>query len=79
MNIETAIEKATNNIEELDKYDMCGCYYCIRTFEVDEILEFTDNGNTALCPHCGIDAVIPGMVNGFFLEKAHERWFKNVD
>jgi hypothetical protein len=76
MNIEDVPKKSKNNIEELDKYEVCGCYFCIHTFEADEILEFTDDGTTALCPNCSVDAIIPGMVNGFFLEKAHERWFK---
>jgi PHP family Zn ribbon phosphoesterase len=74
MNIKTI--KNYNNIEELDKYEEAGCYYCLKVFHVDEILEYIDNSTTALCPHCGIDSVVPGVTNKFFLEKAHDYWFK---
>lgn len=73
--IENIVNKSQNNIDELLRHNYCGCYHCIRTFETDEILDFTDNGTTALCPNCGVDAIVPGMVNKFFLEKAMERWF----
>lgn len=49
----------------------CGCYYCCRTFEPSQIARWIDwdyeisrqptpdnPGDTALCPYCGIDAVI---------------------
>jgi hypothetical protein len=36
----------------------CGCYYCLKIFRFEEIKEYTDNGLTAICPHCGIDSVI---------------------
>lgn len=36
----------------------CGCYYCCRTFSASEIKEWTDRGETALCPKCGIDSVV---------------------
>ena len=75
MKIERIHDQATNNIEAIDKYDMCGCFYCISTFPSEEIMEFTDDGNTALCPRCGVDSVIPGQVNGFFLEAAYKYWF----
>lgn len=44
----------------------CGCFYCCETFEPAEITEWIDptaddpqSGETALCPRCGIDSVIP--------------------
>jgi len=75
MKLENVTKASTNNIDALDDYDFCGCYFCIRVFSSDEVAEFTDQGTTALCPHCGVDAIIPGTVNKIFLEKAHERYF----
>jgi hypothetical protein len=37
--------------------DLCGCFYCKQFFEFDDIEEFVDRG-TAICPKCGIDAVL---------------------
>jgi hypothetical protein len=46
--------------------DICGCFYCRSVFRPSEILDWVDEepntliGQTALCPRCGIDAVIAG-------------------
>lgn len=36
----------------------CGCFYCLQIFNGHEIVEWVDDGLTALCPFCGIDSVI---------------------
>ena len=53
----------------------CGCYFCMRTFNGNEVRDWTDNGLTALCPHCGIDSVLPGQTDADFLRRACEHWF----
>lgn len=42
------------------KFDFvkCGCYYCLRKFNPEDIREYIDDGTTPLCPYCGIDSVI---------------------
>jgi len=75
MNIETITKYSFNNVEELNRNEKCGCYFCIRTFLVSEITDFADNGKTALCPNCDIDAIVPGEVSSEFLMAACERWF----
>ena len=59
---------------DLFRSDRCGCFSCLARFSVDEIGEWTDEvdgvGVTALCPSCGIDAVI-GSASGYPVE----RWF----
>ena len=35
------------------------CFYCLRRFGVAAVARWIDGGATALCPHCGIDAVLP--------------------
>ena len=57
----------------------CGCYFCRRIFSPDEITDFVDSASTAICPYCGIDAVI-GDASGIpiredVLEELYERWF----
>jgi hypothetical protein len=78
MKLENVVEASRNNIDALDDFEECGCYFCIRTFNTDDIAEYVDNGTTALCPFCGVDAIIPGTVNKIFLEKAHERYFTGM-
>lgn len=65
----------------------CGCFYCKAKFPPKKIKQWIDTdrqpvGLTALCPFCGIDAVI-GDASGFlltdeFLEEMHKRWFKTI-
>jgi hypothetical protein len=43
---------------------LAGCYHCGKTFESKEIKDFTDNGQTCLCPSCGIDSIV-GDMSGF--------------
>ncbi len=62
---------------------MCGCFYCLKTFPPSEIEQWTDEpngGSTAICPKCGIDAVI-GDASGYelndqFLFAMHHWWFE---
>ncbi|MBI1189674.1 MAG: cytoplasmic protein [Tepidisphaera sp.] len=37
----------------------CGCFYCLKRFSPTTIAKWTDQKQTALCPHCGIDSVLP--------------------
>jgi hypothetical protein len=50
---------SANHREAVIASAKCGCFYCERTFEPSAILDWVDNGTCALCPHCGIDSVIP--------------------
>jgi hypothetical protein len=38
-----------------------GCFYCLKIFSPAEIEEWTLDG-CALCPHCGIDSVLPESI-----------------
>lgn len=76
---------------ELLASERCGCFYCLAVFSPQAIDEWIDAdadsddeaGTTALCPACGIDAVI-GSAAGFplrreFLQAMRARWFGGVD
>lgn len=78
----TAHEASGGNFESLKQDKICGCFYCLEIFPPSEIKDKTTDlskGDTAICPYCGIDAVI-GESSGFpitqeFLKKMNEYWF----
>jgi hypothetical protein len=56
----------------------CGCFYCLATFMAERVTDWADDGETALCPVCGIDAVLSSTadpVSPAVLAQMHERWF----
>jgi hypothetical protein len=44
--------------KKLEASSQCGCFYCEKIFNPIEIVDWTDGGQTAICPYCGIDSVI---------------------
>lgn len=65
--------------DELLRALRCGCFYCLATYPPAEIRAWCDGGDTALCPRCGIDAVL-GDNAGFpldadFLRAMQAHWF----
>jgi NAD-dependent SIR2 family protein deacetylase len=36
----------------------CRCFHCLKEFAAEEVSRWTDGGETALCPRCGIDSVL---------------------
>jgi hypothetical protein len=66
------------NRMELEASEVCGCIACERIYFPSEVVRWLEDG-TALCPHCGVDAVV-GSASGIpimpgVLRRAHERWF----
>ncbi|MGH2519459.1 MAG: hypothetical protein ACRDF8_06640 [Chloroflexota bacterium] len=51
------------------------CYHCLRLFLVASITDWSDHGQTAHCPHCGVDAVVPRWVSREELAELHAKWF----
>ena len=61
----------TANRDALAQTSLAGCFYCCEIFAPAEIKDWVDgrpvetgstaDGITALCPRCGIDAVLPEM------------------
>lgn len=81
--VRVAHEYSINHRSEVLASDVCGCFYCKATFPTSQITEWTDDvngeGQTALCPRCGIDSVI-GERAGFelsadFLALMNRYWF----
>jgi len=83
---------SSNHRESVLASEVCGCFYCLSIFSPSEIEEWIDaredetdinkTGQTALCPHCGIDSVI-GSASGYpvdrqFLKKMNDYWFQRT-
>jgi hypothetical protein len=74
----------------LERSERAGCFYCEVIFAPAEITEWvdgsqvetgnTDDGVTALCPHCGIDAVLPSAapipLDAGMLREMHYHFFE---
>ena len=70
--------------------DRAGCFYCGAIYTSAEVVDWidgpqletgdTDDGVTALCPRCGIDAVLPSaapvQLTREVLAEMHEHWFE---
>jgi NAD-dependent SIR2 family protein deacetylase len=41
----------------------CGCFHCLNVFEATEVVDWIDDGETPLCPRCGVDAVMLGVTD----------------
>lgn len=79
--LEAAHRHSADHRVELEHSDVCGCFYCEKTFAVSDVVEWVEDvSGTALCPCCGIDSVI-GSASGLpvadadFLRAMHDRWF----
>jgi len=43
---------------QIEASETCGCYHCLATLSANEIQTWLANGETAVFPRCGIDAVV---------------------
>ena len=57
--IKDAPKLAMKNKTNVEQSDACGCYSCTKIFKKEDIAEWTDNYQTAICPFCNVDCVIP--------------------
>jgi len=60
----------------------CGCFHCKVFFAPAEIVRFIperDGGETAMCPRCGVDAVLTNLdgepLTDALIEEMHSRFF----
>ncbi len=81
------MEKMRNNHKQSPEKDsVCGCFYCLKIFHPSEIEEWliednaADERGTAICPYCGIDAVLDESggypITAEFLESMYKKWFE---
>jgi hypothetical protein len=74
------------NRAELEQSETSGCFFCLEIYPAGEVWEWIrerqedEERLTAMCPKCGIDAVI-GDASGYpvadtqFLERMKRHWF----
>ena len=77
--LEKAHEYSSYHKAELEKDNICGCFFCLKIYNPKEIEEWVDGGKTAICPKCDMDSVI-GESSGFpitkeFLCAMYKKWF----
>ncbi|TMQ13000.1 MAG: cytoplasmic protein [Deltaproteobacteria bacterium] len=74
-----AQEHASRHRVELEASIRCGCFFCFRTFPPMSIKAWIDAKQTALCPGCGVDAVIGSAssyrIDEAFLRRMHGQFF----
>ncbi|MBC1458265.1 cytoplasmic protein [Listeria newyorkensis] len=79
ISLKAAHKFASNNKIWLAKADRCSCFYCLALFEPSEITEWLEIEDTALCPYCMIDSVLPELdilpLSREFLNDMHQQWF----
>lgn len=62
IDIDAYMHKGFKNRKALEEAGICGCYHCGKIFTYPKDISeecFVDDGQTLLCPYCGIDSVIP--------------------
>ena len=58
----------------------CGCFYCLHVYAATEVIDWIDDGETPLCPHCGVDAVMLGVTDlGQLVTMHHTRFGRRLD
>lgn len=82
----------TRNRDLLARAELAGCFYCESEFAASEVSDWVDlparveasdarvdRGETALCPRCGIDSVLPSSApfawDDQLLPEMHQYWF----
>jgi hypothetical protein len=79
---DAARKHASQHRAEIQASARCGCYFCFRTFPQTDIKAWVDSSQTALCPTCGIDAVIGDAskhrLDGKFLRQMHTHFFSST-
>lgn len=77
-----AHQYSRRNREAVKSSSVCGCFYSTSVFSPGDVSEWTDESSTALCPRCGIDAVIPSasglVIEAGFLNEMHQYWFSHI-
>ena len=79
---DAARQHASRHRDEIQASARCGCFFCFRTFPHTAIKAWVDSDQTALCPACGIDAVIGDAskhrLDDRFLRQMHTQCFSST-
>ena len=78
--LQEAHSRSSKNKPGLTLSKNCGCFHCLKIYDAKQIINWTEEEETALCFYCGVDTVI-GDSTGFpvedpyFLEEMNSRYF----
>lgn len=75
LNVVDYSKASIHNRSKIKDTTECGCYFCLNVCKGKEITEWIDDEDTALCPTCKIDSLLPGISNRKMLEKGAAYWF----
>jgi hypothetical protein len=60
-NLQQAYEHSRLNRRFMVSGAGCRCFRCLHACSAEQISHWVDCGETALCPNCGVDAVLSGQ------------------
>jgi hypothetical protein len=74
-----ALGRASKHRAALETAGQCACFFCFKKFATSSIKSWVDAHQTALCPFCGIDAVLGAgdgvRIDDRFLRRLHQHHF----
>lgn len=69
-------ERSSLHVMDFASHAFASCFYCPRSdIPAPNLKETTDCGLTYLCPHCHVDAVLPGQYPTEVLEQMGRHFF----
>lgn len=79
--LEAIHAKSARHKQALLESPLCGCFSCLRIYPPSEITQWVrrDDDETAVCPHCSTDAVLPSATVDLtpeLLSAMNARWFR---
>lgn len=77
MDVTKAPMIAMKNRKSLAAVNTCGCFNCLKIYPTSDIVTWTDFGETAICPYCDRDMVLP-EVDETILATIHAHWIPKV-
>lgn len=75
INIQESAKLAFKNRSIIETEANCWCYHCVKSISRDQIREWTDSGETAICPLCSVDSILPGNLDKSLVQRIHDFWF----
>ena len=79
--VDRAHSHSSRHRREILASELCGCFYCLRTFPPAESDRWL-GGEDAVCPYCQIDSVLGSAscfpITAEFLRRMQARWFESV-
>jgi len=60
---------------KIEREGTASCFHCKKKMKVEEVVDWLDDELTGMCPHCGIDSLLPGEVSDELLSAMKKKWF----